>query len=97
MVTHVAGNPVDFAFLAQVCRDAGAAPELIDAVAGANTARHVLELCQAHGDQRPIERLVMLALAQSRRFVRRMGGTPTLELILVDFDGAVLARQRDEA
>lgn len=96
MVTHVAGNPVDFAFLAQVCRDAGAAPELVAAVAGANTARHVLELCQVHGDLRPIARLVTLALEQSRRFVRRMGGTPALELILVDFDGAVLARQRDE-
>lgn len=97
MVTHVAGNPVDFAFLARVCRDAGAAPELVTAVTGANTARHVLELCQAYGDQRPIERLVTLALDQSRRFVRRLGSTPDLEMILVDFDGTVLARQRGEA
>jgi len=95
MVTHVAGNPVDFAFLAQVCRDAGAAPELAAAVAGANTARHVLELCQAHGDPRPLERLMTLALNQSRRFVRRLGGTPILEMILVDFDGAVLVRRSD--
>ncbi|MFV9505802.1 MAG: cobalt-precorrin-5B (C(1))-methyltransferase [Oscillochloridaceae bacterium umkhey_bin13] len=96
MVTHVAGNPVDLAFLAQVCREAGASDALVTAVANANTARHMLELCQAHGDRRPIERLVTLALVQCRRFVQRMGGAPHLEVILVDFDGTVLGRLRAE-
>jgi cobalt-precorrin-5B (C1)-methyltransferase len=96
MVTHVAGNPVDFAFLAQVCREAGASEALVAAVAEANTARHVLELCQQHGDTAPVQRLVDLALAQSERFVRRLGSTLTLEVVLVDFDGGVLARRSHE-
>ncbi|NJN65597.1 MAG: cobalt-precorrin-5B (C(1))-methyltransferase [Chloroflexaceae bacterium] len=96
MVTHVAGNPVDLAFLAQVCREAGAAAELVAAVAAANTARHALELCQQHGDLSLAHRLVALALAQVERLVRQSGGGPVLELevVLVDFDGGVLARQR---
>lgn len=94
MVTHVAGNPVDFAFLAQVCAQAGASPELVTAVAQANTARHMLELCQSHGTMAPLERLTDLALAQSQRFVARMGGQLALEMILVDFDGTVLVRRK---
>jgi cobalt-precorrin-5B (C1)-methyltransferase len=69
MVTHVAGNPVDFAFLSQVCREAGASDELVAAVEHANTARHVLELCQQHGDMAPVERLVDLALATAQTAV----------------------------
>jgi len=94
MVTHVDGNPVDFAFLAQVCRDSGAPDELVAAVAGANTARHVLELCQQHGTLAPVEHL--MALAQSERFVRRLGGALALEMVLVDFDGTVLARRSND-
>lgn len=93
MVTHVAGNPVDMAFLAQVCRDAGATPALVEAVATANTARHFLELCREHGDLAPVERLMDLALAQSVAYARR-GGALVVEVILVDFDGTVLSRRR---
>jgi cobalt-precorrin-5B (C1)-methyltransferase len=96
MVTHVAGNPVDVAFLAQVCRETGAAAALVAAVEGANTARHFLELCQQHSDMAPVERLVALALAQSERFVRRLGGTLALDVVLVDFDGTVLARRGNQ-
>jgi cobalt-precorrin-5B (C1)-methyltransferase len=96
MNTHVAGNPVDIGFLAQVCREAGAADDLCTAVATANTARHMLELCRQWPDMRPVERLMQLALEQSHRFVRRYNGPPpALEVILVDFDGAVLSRRRD--
>jgi cobalt-precorrin-5B (C1)-methyltransferase len=93
MVTHVAGNPVDIAFLAQVCREVGASEALVSAVEQANTARHMLELCQQYGDIAPVQRLVDMALAQSERFVRRLGGTLALEVVLVDFDGGVLARR----
>lgn len=92
MTTHVAGNQVDFAFLAEVCRETGAPEELIAAVANANTGRHFLELCQEHGCLAPVQRIVELALQSCRRFVREQGGDMELEVILVDFDGAVLAR-----
>jgi cobalt-precorrin-5B (C1)-methyltransferase len=92
MTTHVAGNQVDFAFLAQVCRDTGAPPDLVESVATANTARHVLELCQQAGFGAPLQRIVDLALAQCRAFLQTQGAGPDLEVVLVDFDGAALAR-----
>lgn len=94
MVTHVAGNPVDFAFLAQVCREIGASPELIAAAETANTARHFLEICQARGELAPLERLTEMALEQIRRFVQRFGAAIGLEVILVDFEGGVVTRKR---
>jgi len=94
MTTHVAGNQVDFAFLAQICRETGAPEELVAAGAAANTGRHVLELCQQYGFMAPVQRIVDLALASCQRFVREQGGAMELEVILVDFDGTVLARAK---
>lgn len=92
MQTHVAGNQVDFAFLAQVCRDTGAPQALVDAVARANTGRHFLELCQEYGQTAPLQRIVELALMHCVRFIEAQGGAMGFETILVDFDGNVLAR-----
>ncbi len=92
MTTHVAGNQVDFQFLAQVCRDSGAPPELTEAVAAANTGRHFLELCRQWNFYIPVQRIVDLALASCQKFVEANGGQMALEVILVDFDGTVLAR-----
>ncbi len=91
MQTHVAGNQVDFAFLARVCREVGAPDELVQAVAQANTGRHFLELCQQYGQQAPLQRIVDLALEQCLRFIAAHGGAMDFETILVDFDGTVLA------
>ncbi len=92
MTTHVAGNQVDFDFLAQVCRDSGAPEALTQAVASANTGRHFLELCQEHGFTAPLQRSVDLALAACERYIQEQGGALELEIILIDFNGAVLAR-----
>src|SRR5205823_6722848 len=61
MQTHVAGNQVDCAFLARVARDLGAPPGLAEAVAAANTARHVQELIEAAGFAPFFPRLCELA------------------------------------
>jgi len=92
MRTHVAGNQVDFGFLAQVCRDVGAPDALVEAVAHANTGRHFLELCQEYGQTAPLQRVVELALASCLRFIEAQGGAMGFETILVDFDGSVIAR-----
>ncbi|MBI1878442.1 MAG: cobalt-precorrin-5B (C(1))-methyltransferase [Chloroflexi bacterium] len=65
MTTHVAGNQVDFKFLAQVCRESGA-PD--------------------------VQRVVDLALTSCEKFIRDNGGAMALEVILVNFDGTILAR-----
>jgi len=92
MQTHVAGNQVDFTFLAQICREVGAPDTFVEEVARANTGRHFLELCQANGLTAPLQRIVKLALDQCLRFITSLGGTMDFETILVDFDGNVLAR-----
>lgn len=92
MQTHVAGNQVDFAFLAQVCRDVGVPEAFVQAVAQANTGRHFLELCQEYGQLAPLQRIVELARDQCLRFIADQGGAMDFETILVDFDGRVLAR-----
>lgn len=96
MTTHVAGNQVDFEFLAQACRDCGAPDELVQAVAEANTGRHFLELCQQWRYETPVQRIVDLALLSCQKFIQDNGGAMTLEVILVDFDGTVLARAKEE-
>jgi cobalt-precorrin-5B (C1)-methyltransferase len=98
MRTHVAANQVDFGFLAQVCRDTGAPDDMVAAVAGANTGRHFLELCQQWDFLAPLQRLAEMALEQCMRFVQANGGALDLEVVLVDFGGAVLARaERSDA
>ncbi len=92
MSTHVAGNQVDFEFLAQAARDTGAPAELVEAIAGANTGRHFLELCQQADFLAPVQRVVDLALQSCLDFVADSDGALDLEVILVDFDGTELAR-----
>jgi cobalt-precorrin-5B (C1)-methyltransferase len=94
MQTHVAGNQVDFAFLARVCQEAGAPEALVEAVAGANTGRHFLELCLDAGFLAPLQRIAELALEACLDFVRKQGGGLEMETILIDFDGNVLGRAR---
>lgn len=95
MTTHVAGNQVDFEFLVGVCRQTNADQDLTEAVAKANTGRHFLELCQERHTMQPVQRVVELALASCRNFVNKQGGDLELEVILVDFDGTVLARAKE--
>jgi cobalt-precorrin-5B (C1)-methyltransferase len=94
MTTHVAGNQVDFDFLADICREVGALASLVEAVNQANTGRHFLELCQAQGFMRPLERVVEKALERCLEFIADQGGQMELEVILIDFDGTVLARAK---
>lgn len=87
MQTHVAGNQVDCAFLAQVARELGAAEELAAAVAAANTARHVQELIEAAAFGRFFARLCALA---AEKCAAAVDGRVRVEVVLFDFDGRVL-------
>jgi cobalt-precorrin-5B (C1)-methyltransferase len=89
MQTHVAGNQVDCAFLAGVARDLGAPADLADAIAAANTARHVQELIDAAGFTQFYGQLC--ALAAGHCAAAAEGGL-AVEVVLFDFDGGVLGR-----
>lgn len=91
MVTHVAGNPVDMAWVADVCRAIGGTTDLVEEIASANTARHVLEICQARGEMALIHELVRQAQREGERHIAQLGGRAHFEVILVDFDGTILA------
>ena len=69
-----------------------APPELVEAVAKANTGRHFLELCQAHNFMTPVQRVVELALQSCLDYIGDKDGQMAVEVILVDFDGTVLGR-----
>ena len=48
-----------------------------------------MEICQANGITQPLQRLTELALQQCVQFT---GGVVDFEVILVDFDGRIVAR-----
>lgn len=89
MMTHVAGNRVDTAFLAELARAAGADETLARAIAGANTARHAQELAQAAGCAQFFTEVTRRVVHQCRAVVH---GALAVDAVLFDFDGTVLAR-----
>jgi cobalt-precorrin-5B (C1)-methyltransferase len=87
MQTHAAGSEVNMELLATLARDLGAAPELAEAIARANTARHVLELCTQHG-LTALTSLVCRRVSDNCRV--HAGGALDVQAQLVDFNGALL-------
>jgi cobalt-precorrin-5B (C1)-methyltransferase len=92
MQTHVAGGGVDLAFLAELARDAGAAEPLAQAIASANTARHVDELVSSSGFGVLYDRIAGRA---AKACASHVGGQIEVEAMLFDFDGKVLARANE--
>jgi cobalt-precorrin-5B (C1)-methyltransferase len=89
MQTHVAGNQVDFVFLARLARELGASEELVAAIASANTARHVHELVRAAGLVCFYSRLCETA---ARRCSELVHSKLTVRVVLFDFEGPALAQ-----
>jgi cobalt-precorrin-5B (C1)-methyltransferase len=89
MQTHVAGSEVDMEFLASLALELGGSDTLVARIRGANTARHVLELCRDAG-------LVEITNLICRRVVehctRHAAGALDVHAYLVDFGGALLGR-----
>ncbi|CAN90396.1 cobalamin biosynthesis protein CbiD, probable [Sorangium cellulosum So ce56] len=89
MMTHAAGSEVSMELLAQIAEELGARPEIAAEIRQANTARHVLELCQREG-------LTGVPGGICRRVVehtsRHAGGALEVHACLVDFNGALLGR-----
>ncbi len=87
--THVAGNKVDPAFLSAVVRELGGSGELAEAIAGANTARHVQELIEEASFDRFFQRLCELAAEQC---LAASQNRLQIDVVLFDFNGRILAR-----
>lgn len=87
MQTHAAGGQVDLGFLAEIAREAGAFPEIIQMIAEANTARHVQEIVEQH-QVRGFWDIVALKVCDASR--RHVDEALALACILVDFEGRVI-------
>lgn len=87
---HARASEVDLDFLAGVAGVCGAPPEVVEEIRGANTARHVAEIVEAHGIPVVFERIASLVVERSMEQCR--GRIPEIECILTDFEGRLLAR-----
>jgi cobalt-precorrin-5B (C1)-methyltransferase len=89
LMTHVAGNQVDPAFLARLAAEAGAGAEAQRTMASATTARAVQEIAQARGLLGCFDIVAGRAAASCSQAVN---GRLAVECLLFDFDGVLLAR-----
>ena len=89
--THAHAQPTNFAALAGLAAQAGAPQEAWRAVAGANTARHALEIVP-DGDirQRFADLTAARALETARSFFRT-GPSPEVEIVCFGFEVGILA------
>ncbi|GAB6060212.1 cobalt-precorrin-5B (C(1))-methyltransferase CbiD [Desulfonatronum parangueonense] len=90
--THARLFPVDLDKLAELALRSGVEQELAAAVAGANTARHALELLRTSCCCEQAVRAVLEAACRHCRCWAR--GAMDLELVLLDYDGCVMQRMQ---
>jgi cobalt-precorrin-5B (C1)-methyltransferase len=84
LMTHWTRSKVDPGLLACLTAEAGGAPDLVEAVGRANTARHAYELWAAAGLHGPPDLLCQQVAANLARFV---DGRLAIEVVMVDFEG----------
>jgi cobalt-precorrin-5B (C1)-methyltransferase len=87
MQTHAAGSEVNMELLAELAAELGAREPVVAEIRAANTARHVLELCQREG-LTAITSLVCRRVSEHCR--AHAGGGLDVHARLVDFNGTLL-------
>jgi cobalt-precorrin-5B (C1)-methyltransferase len=94
MQTHAAGSEVNMELLATLAAEIGASADTCEMIRGANTARHVLEICKEAG-------VTGLTAAICRRVTehteRHAGGKLRILTFLIDFNGAPLGHYPQDA
>ena len=90
--THVKGSKVDMNFLSEIAKKADASPNVIEKIKEANTARHVSEIIQDNS----IEGFFELICSETHRHMKKHSErNVSIEVILFDFDGKILARKSE--
>jgi cobalt-precorrin-5B (C1)-methyltransferase len=87
MMTHASASAVNVLMLSEILAELGAPEAVVTEAATANTARHVLELCQQHGIEGLYDTLCKKVAEVCHRFAR---GTLNFRITMVDFDGTNL-------
>jgi cobalt-precorrin-5B (C1)-methyltransferase len=83
MMTHWTRSKVDNELLAEITREAGGSPDLVEGVKGANTARHAYELWRALGLEKAPHLLCERVAENLREYAE---GKLEIHAIMVDFD-----------
>ncbi len=91
--THAKTAPVDFAELSAWCRQGGASQRVMRAVAGANTARQVLDILGTEGlVSRVVTQIAGRAHERMEHWTRHRAHAGTrISIHVFDFDGTLLA------
>ncbi|WP_151735332.1 cobalt-precorrin-5B (C(1))-methyltransferase [Paenibacillus tengchongensis] len=89
MLIHSRNAPVDFGFLAAVAAETGAEPEVLEAIAAANTAAQVVDMMTEAGNGLFFERICEHAC---RHCLDHVSGGMTVEMVLITMKGRVLGR-----
>lgn len=94
MQTHAAGSEVNMTLLAALAGEIGAPAEVRERILAANTARHVLEICNEAGVTGLMAMICWKVVEQTERHA---GGSLKVEAFLIDFNGALLGHYPPEA
>ena len=89
-VTHVAGNKVDTAFLADLAARCGATRETQEEIRQASSARHFQEIAQAQGLLGVFPLMCRLVCEESQKFLGPDAGALIIDTLCFDFDGTLL-------
>lgn len=88
--THVKGSKVDMNFLAELAKKCNANEIIIESIKKANTARHVSEIITENNVKGFFEEICNETYRHMRKHSEEK---VTLDVILFDFDGNILARK----
>ena len=91
--THVKGGKVDMKFLSELAKRCNAGEKTISRILGANTARNVQEIIVEDKIDGFFDEVTKEACLQMRQHSE---GKIPVEVILFDFDGTVLSRDKKE-
>ena len=91
--THVKGGKVDMKFLSELAKRCNAGEDTISKILGANTARNVQEIVIEDKIDGFFDEVTKEACIQMRQHSE---GKIPVEVILFDFDGTVLSRDKKE-
>jgi len=88
--THVKGSKVNMKFLSELAQKCGANKEIIQQIMTANTARHVSELIKENKIEGFFEQICN---ETHKHMEKHSENNVSLEVILFDFDGNILAKK----
>jgi cobalt-precorrin-5B (C1)-methyltransferase len=88
--THVKGSKVNMKFLSELAQNCGADQQVIQKIMSANTARHVSEIIKESNIDGFFEQICK---ETHKHMIKHSEEKVSLEVILFDFDGNILAKK----